>query len=132
MIIGLGIDLVEVARLEEALNRHGERFAERILSVNEYPSFMALPTGQQARFLAKRFAVKEAFSKAAGTGIGRGFGFHDVWLIHDALGKPQLQWSARVDSVLDLQAVHSHVSVTDERTHASAVVVLERGAAPDR
>lgn len=125
MIRGIGIDLVEIERLQHALERHGDRFARRILAEQEWSEFSELKPTLQARFLAKRFSVKEAFSKALGTGLGRGFGFQDISLGHDRLGKPILFWSERVSQVIDMTAMHAHVSVTDERTHAASVVVLE-------
>jgi holo-[acyl-carrier protein] synthase len=126
MIRGVGIDLVEIERLQHALERHGDRFARRILAEQEWSEFSELKPTLQARFLAKRFSVKEAFSKALGTGLGRGFGFQDISLGHDRLGKPILFWSERVSQVVDMTALQAHVSVTDERTHAASVVVLER------
>lgn len=131
MISGIGIDLVEIERMQHALERHGDRFAKRILADSEWSEFLVLKPALQPRFLAKRFAVKEAFSKAIGTGLGRGFGFQDISLVHDTLGKPILRWSERVSDAVDLYAMHAHVSLTDERTHAASVVVLERGAPPD-
>jgi holo-[acyl-carrier protein] synthase len=125
MIRGIGMDLVEIERLQQALDRHGDRFAKRILTTSEWSEFSALKPAFQARFLAKRFSTKEAFSKAVGSGLGRGFGLQDIGVAHDKWGKPLLQWSDRVSEVVDMTAIRAHVSVTDERTHAASVVVLE-------
>lgn len=126
MLIGLGLDICRVDRIAAALQRHGGRFSHRILAAPELVEFEALATGQQAGFLAKRFVAKEAFSKALGTGIGRGFGFTDVWVTHCELGAPRLQVSAVVAQLLaNRGADHHWISLTDETDLAAAVCVLE-------
>jgi holo-[acyl-carrier protein] synthase len=86
VIHGVGTDIVRVARLADALERHGARFAERILDASERAAFAAAP--DPARLLAKRFAAKEAFGKALGTGVAAPATLHAVRVGHDALGKP--------------------------------------------
>ncbi len=125
MIRGLGIDLVEIERVQSALDRHGERFALRILSDSELPDYRRLEPSHQARFVAKRFAVKEAFSKALGLGIGRGFGFHDVWVEHTDLGQPQVRVNAKIPLLGALNVSRIHLSITDERSSCAAVCVIE-------
>ena len=125
MIRGLGIDLVEIDRVQSALDRHGERFALRILSDSELPDYRRLDRSRQARFVAKRFAVKEAFSKALGLGIGRGFGFHDVWVEYTDLGQPQIRVNAQVPLLGTLDVSGIHLSITDERSSCAAVCVIE-------
>lgn len=126
MIIGVGIDLVEIERIRDALDRHGERFAHRILSAAEYADWTTVSEALRARFLAKRFAAKEAFSKAAGTGIGRGFGFQDLCVEHDVLGKPSVGFNAANRVLAAFADCQIHLSLTDERSLAGAYCMIER------
>jgi holo-[acyl-carrier protein] synthase len=123
MILGIGADLASVKRIEDALFRHGDRFLHRILREDEVTEYAQ--TKQPARFLAKRFAAKEAFSKAWGTGIGAELGWHDVAVGHDARGKPLIAPSARIREAMAAQSVSAHITLTDEADHALAFVVLE-------
>ena len=125
MIHGIGADLVNIKRIEEALFRFGDRFLHRILSEEEVAEYAG--TSQAARFVAKRFAAKEAFSKALGTGIGEIVGWHDVRVSHDELGKPSIQTSTALQQKLRArQITHLHLSITDEAEQALAFVVLEK------
>lgn len=125
MIFGIGTDIVTVKRIEDALFRHGDRFLHRILSELEVAEYAN--TSAPARFLAKRFAVKEAFAKAFGTGIGESVGWHDVRVTHDARGKPSVAVSEALQIRLDAAGIcRSHVSISDEQDHAIAFVVLEK------
>ena len=124
MIYGVGTDIIEIARIAAALERFGERFAHRILCEPELRRFVShrLP----AAFLAKRFAAKEAFTKALGTGIHAPANWHGVWVANLRSGKPTLQYSAALQAMLDARGVgNAHVSLTDERGLASATVILE-------
>jgi holo-[acyl-carrier protein] synthase len=124
MIYGVGSDVVEIARIERALGRFGERFARRILCDPELQRFHShrLP----AAYLAKRFAAKEAFSKALGTGIRAPANWHGVWVTNHACGKPSLQFSDPLKSLLERRGVTgAHVSLSDEREMAFATVILE-------
>lgn len=88
-ILGPGTDIVEIARIEAVISRSGERLARRVLSDNEWAIW---ETHQQpVRFLAKRFAVKEAAAKAFGTGIRNGLAFNQFEVFNDELGKPRLR-----------------------------------------
>ena len=125
MIHGIGTDLVSVKRIEDALFRYGDRFLHRILSEAEVAEYAQ--SSQPARFLAKRFAAKEAFSKAWGTGIGEAIGWHDVSVAHDIKGKPLIAPSAALsDKFLKESIVAAHISLSDENDHALAFVVLEK------
>ena len=125
MIYGIGTDLVNIKRIEEALFRFGDRFLHRILSEEEVAEYAQ--SSQPARFMAKRFAAKEAFSKAYGTGIGEIIGWHDVRVTHDELGKPMLQTSPALTEKLHSQGIkHTHISITDETEQALAFVVIEK------
>ncbi|MGL4827745.1 MAG: holo-ACP synthase [Vibrio sp.] len=125
MIVGLGTDIAEIERVEKALARTGESFARRILSDQEWEQFHGMK--QQGRFLAKRFAAKEAASKALGTGIAQGVTFHDFTITHDELGKPLLNLSGKAALLAtQLQVANIHLSISDERHYAMATVILER------
>ena len=130
MIFGIGTDIVAIKRIEDGLLKHGDSFLHRILGDAELVEYAkhndSANTHAAARFVAKRFAAKEAFSKAFGTGIGEAVGWHDVWVTHDAKGKPVLAMSAALQARLDEASVnHTHISISDEQDHAIAFVVLE-------
>ena len=127
MIFGVGNDVVEIGRIEKALERFGERFARRILCESELRRFGA--HRKPAAYLAKRFAAKEAFSKALGTGIHAPANWHGVWVVNLRSGKPALEFSLALQALLDTRGVkRAHVSLTDERELASATVILESDA----
>lgn len=125
MIYGIGTDMVEIARMQGLLQRWGDKAGRRILAEAEMPDFLA--AADQARFLAKRFAVKEALSKAVGTGVVQPVLLTAIAVSHDAQGKPMLAFGPDLQHfLLQRGVVRSHVSITDEREHALAFVVLER------
>jgi len=125
VIHGIGTDLVSVKRIEDALFRYGDRFLHRILSEAEVAEYAQ--SSHPARFMAKRFAAKEAFSKAWGTGIGEAVGWHDVSVAHDSHGKPLIATSATLaEKFLTEKIVAAHISLSDENDHALAFVVLEK------
>ncbi len=127
MIYGIGTDIIEIARIEAALARFGERFARRILCEPELRRFAA--HRKPAAYLAKRFAAKEAFTKALGTGIHAPANWHGVWVTNLRSGKPTLEFTAALKAMLDERGVgRAHVSLTDERELAGATVILETGA----
>jgi holo-[acyl-carrier protein] synthase len=124
VIYGVGTDVVEIERIQSALERFGERFARRILCEPELVRFHRhrLP----ANYLAKRFAAKEAFTKALGTGIHAPANWHGVWVRNLPSGKPVLEFSEQLKKLLETRKIlHSHVSLTDERGVAMATVILE-------
>ena len=125
MLVGIGTDIVRIARFERMLERHGTRIAERILGAEELREFAAC--ARPARFLAKRFAVKEAVAKAFGTGFRDGLSLRHIGLKHDGLGRPELSFSGRATELCALLRVgDSHVSVADEDDYAVAFVTLLR------
>lgn len=125
MIHGIGSDIVSVRRIADAIGRHGERFAERILSEAEWSEWQGRAC--DAAFLAKRFAAKEAFSKATGMGLRHPVSLANISVVHDALGKPGFVFGASLSEWLATQGVRqTHLSVTDEKEFACAFVILER------
>jgi holo-[acyl-carrier protein] synthase len=124
MIYGVGTDLIEIRRVEKVLQRFGERFARRILCEPELKRFRA--HRQPVAYLAKRFAAKEAFTKALGTGIHAPANWHGVWVVNLPSGKPVLEFSPALRALLQKKKIQgSHLSLTDERELAAATVILE-------
>lgn len=123
-IIGLGVDVVEVARVRAMLARHPDRFLERVFTAGE----VAHSAGRRnrAQHLAARFAAKEAAMKALGTGLSSGIGWQDVEVIVEASGKPalRLHGAARMRARA-LGAQTWSISLSHTRAHAAAVVVGE-------
>ena len=127
MIYGIGTDIIEIPRIAAALDRFGERFARRILCEPELRRFSA--HRKPAAYLAKRFAAKEAFTKALGTGIHAPANWHGVWVTNLRSGKPTLEFSPALRALMDVRGVSdAHVSLSDERELASATVILETRA----
>ncbi len=126
MIFGIGTDIVRVARMQTNLEQHGERFAARVLSDVEFTEFTKLSNvAVQARFLAKRFAAKEAAAKALGTGFRDGLSLKHAVVAHDEHGKPLLQWQgAGCEFVERFGIGESFLSIADEADYAIAYVVL--------
>lgn len=124
MIFGIGTDIVEVSRIQDSLDRFGEAFAQRVLTEREWLAFEQSQT--RARFLAKRFAAKEAFAKALGTGLRAPATFQQIGVSHDDLGKPVFDLGADLQHFLDQRGIHAcHLSISDEKALAVAFVVLE-------
>ncbi len=122
MIFGIGTDIVHIPRIEACLSRHGERFARRILTRDELAS---MPETGSARFLAKRFAVKEATAKALGTGFRLGVRMCEIGLGHDELGRPMIHLVGTTrDRAKDSGITEAHVSLSDEREFCIAFVTL--------
>lgn len=125
MIFGIGTDIVELSRIESLWKRYGERFAVRILSERELAECRASPNAP--RLLAKRFAAKEAFAKAAGSGMRHPVSFQRIGITHDGLGKPVLQFDETLRTHLAQLGISGHhLSISDERGIVVAFVVLER------
>ncbi|CZF83714.1 Holo-[acyl-carrier-protein] synthase [Grimontia celer] len=123
-VVGLGTDIVEIERLEKIIARTGDAFAKRVLTENELETYSG--SNFPARFLAKRFAVKEAASKALGTGIACGVTFHDFEVSNDELGKPVVDFSGVARRLADERGVKNiFLTIADEKRYAVATVLLE-------
>ncbi len=124
MIFGIGTDIVEYARIESMWQRYQTRLAERMLSAAEFPEYLAHT--QPARLLAKRFAAKEAFAKAVGSGLRYPVSLTLISVTHDGLGKPVLQFDPVLRTYLARLGISGHhLSLSDERNMIVAFVVLE-------
>lgn len=122
MICGIGTDMVRISRIENALGKRGERFAQRILSPNEFALFQK--TRSPANHLAKRFAAKEAVSKALGTGIGI-ISWHDIEVYNDGKGAPGIHFSGNAEKKMaQLGAMRAWLSLSDEGDYALAFAVI--------
>jgi holo-[acyl-carrier protein] synthase len=125
VIFGIGTDVVQLARVEEIFARHGEHFVRRLLMPQEETAFRAYR--RPVRFLAMRFAAKEAIVKALGTGFAHGVWIRDVGVAPDTWGRPQIIWSERGRARRDeLGAGDGHVTLSDEAGLVVAVAVLMR------
>ena len=127
MIYGIGIDVVEPHRIARLLDKYGERFARRVLTAREWPAYEK--TGKRVFFIANRFAAKEAFSKAMGTGFRYPVTLQCISVVQNKLGKPGLEFHANLAALMrEHRIVGHHVTISDEKSLACACVVLE--AAP--
>ncbi len=124
MIHGIGTDICRVARFDRMIERYGERTARRLLGQDEFDEYSRV--AHPGRFLARRFAAKEAFAKALGTGIREPVLFSAMQITHDALGKPQLACTGALQELVCGQALTVHLSISDEAEFATAFVVIER------
>ena len=123
MIFGIGVDALEVKRVGETLERFGERFIRRLLMPEEQAQLAR--TQRRVRFIAMRFAAKEAIVKAMGTGFAHGVWIRDVGVVQNAWGKPEVVFSERGDRVRrGLGIGEGHVTLTDEAGLVVAVAVL--------
>jgi len=114
MIKGIGIDIIELARIKDIVDRQ-PKLINRILTAAEKQTFEQLVDSRRIEFLAGRFAAKEAYSKAVGTGIGKEISFHDIEIAADSLGKPMIVRPAG----------SAHLSISHSRDYAVAQVIIE-------
>ncbi len=123
MIYGIGTDIVYVPRIDRIFNRFGSRFAKRILTCDEFLKMNR--STSPARFLAKRFAVKEAAAKAFGTGFIDGLALSHIGILNDSHGKPSLHFHGYAKKMLiDRKISNTHVSISDDGDYAVAFVVF--------
>lgn len=124
MIRGIGVDIVKVDRIEQAVERWGYRFLKRIFTPAEIERCQK--RARPAQCLALRFAAKEAFAKALGLGMRKGLRWRDIEVVHDNFGKPDLLLHNQAQRLLEaVEASRTWLSLSDERESALAVVVLE-------
>ena len=128
MIVGIGSDLCNIERIERSLERFGDKFLNRVFTATERAKADSRPH-TRAGTLAKRFAAKEAFSKAVGTGFKRGVFMKDIGVVNAASGAPTLELTGGARATLDAlapagHAIDIHLSLTDEHPWAQAFVIL--------
>jgi holo-[acyl-carrier protein] synthase len=125
MIIGIGTDLVKIDRIQNSIDRFGNRFIDRIFSPVEYD--YCKKSHGIASCLAKRFAAKEAFVKALGTGMREGIWFRDITVTNNSYGSPSISLAGVAAERLEsINSVKIHLSLSDEGGFAQAFVVLEQ------
>ena len=123
MIYGIGVDIVKIERIRSNIQRFGERFAQRLLTGAELADYRA--ARQPERFLAKRFAAKEAVVEALGTGFREGLAFNLIGVEHDHLGKPGIVYHGpALDHTRASGITGSLLSLSDEQDYAVAFVIL--------
>ena len=125
MIFGIGVDLVETPRIARLLEQYGERFARRVLTELEWPGYQR--TNKPVLFVANRFAAKEAFSKAMGTGFRYPVTLQNISVLQNKAGKPGYVLSDALTAVIKQQNIAGHhLTISDEKTMACAVAILEK------
>ena len=125
MIYGIGVDLVNIERIEMVIDRWGKRFTDRVFTLQEIALCSKRAFPPQA--YALRFAAKEAFSKAIGLGMRKGIRWRDIEVFHHPEGRPGLKLTGRSSEICrEKQIVGCHLSLSDEEEYGAAVVVLER------
>ena len=135
MILGIGIDFSSVARIKKIITKDEKKFSEKIFSDQEISDSKIKKINEEnltnrSMFFAKRYAAKEAFAKALGTGIGRGVNFHDIEIRNNNLGKPEIFIRNKKESFINkhfgCKKFCIHLSLTDEKSIAGAVVIIEK------
>lgn len=129
MIYGIGIDILQITRLEAILDRRGDRWAEKILGPEEMVEYLSRKARLEARgncFLATRFAAKEAFSKAIGLGMRMPMSWRSMQTLRAPGGKPIVVCSGKLKFWMEENGLTAQVSITDEVEYAVACVIVEK------
>ncbi|EZP40290.1 holo-ACP synthase [Janthinobacterium sp. TB1-E2] len=132
MIYGIGTDICKIPRIEAALARHGERFAKKILGPQELEKFRARSAKNAVRgvrFLATRFAAKEAFSKAIGLGLRMPMTWPAAQMLNHPSGKPMIVCSGVLAEFMEKNRLSAQVTISDEEEYAVAFVIVEQADA---
>lgn len=126
MIFGIGTDLIELSRIDAALQRNRKRILQRIGHPAELRQAPARGAPQEVPFWAARFAAKEAFSKAMGTGFGKALSWKDVGVHSERSGRPTLVFATSLQRKIRRLKWRVHVTLSHSASHATATVILER------
>ncbi len=129
MIYGIGTDIIQISRIEAALARNGERFAEKILGPEELDKYRHRKAKVEARgirFLATRFAAKEAFSKAIGLGMHMPMTWRAMQTLNASSGKPVAVTNGTLKEFMERNGLTAQISITDEAEYAVAFVIVEK------
>lgn len=129
MIYGIGTDIIRISRIEAALARHGDRFAEKVLGPEELEKYhrrKAKVEARGVRFLATRFAAKEAFSKAIGLGMRMPMTWRSMQTLNAPGGKPVPVTAGALKEFMEQNGLAAQVSITDEADYAVAFVIVEK------
>ena len=131
MILGVGVDLVDILRIDRILEKYPRQFAKRVLGKRELGNYEKIlfselrPKEKANRFIAKRLAAKEAVSKAFGTGLRGQISLKTIEVLNDSLGKPYVVVSPLKDKITLPYFKKIHISLTDENNFAQAIAILE-------
>ena len=131
MILGVGVDLVDILRIDRILEKYPRQFAKRVLGKRELGTYEKIlfselrPKEKANRFIAKRLAAKEAVSKAFGTGLRGQISLKTIEVLNDSLGKPYVVVSPLKDKITLPYFKKIHISLTDESNFAQAIAILE-------
>jgi holo-[acyl-carrier protein] synthase len=131
MIYGIGTDIVQISRIEAALARNGERFAEKILGPEELVKFHARRAKNELRgmrFLATRFSAKEAFSKAIGLGLRMPMTWRSAQMLNAPSGKPTIVCSGALADFMRQNKLSAQVTISDEAEYGVAFVIVTQDA----
>ncbi|MEK9802438.1 MAG: holo-ACP synthase [Curvibacter sp.] len=129
MIHGIGTDICDVRRLRASVERHGDRFAQRVLGEAEFAVWQARSVRwpeRGLRYLATRFSAKEAFSKAIGTGIHQPMSWRACEILNHPSGQPYIRLHGALKAWFEGQGLRAHVTLTDESDYAASFVVVEK------
>ncbi len=129
MIFGLGTDIIRIDRIAAAVARHGDRFAQRILGPQEMEKYLRRKAKVETRgfrFLATRFAAKEAFSKAIGLGMRMPMTWRSAQILNAPSGKPIIVTSGALTDFMQTHGISAQVSISDEAEYAVAFVIVEK------
>lgn len=129
MIYGIGTDIVQISRVEAALARNGDRFAEKILGPQELEKYHARRARSEVRglrFLATRFSAKEAFSKAIGLGMRMPMTWRSAQMLNDPSGKPVIVCSGALAEFMQQNQLSAQVTISDEADYGVAFVIVTR------
>ena len=129
MIYGIGTDICDIRRIRASFERHGERFAEKILTANELATWRTRSQRwpeRGLRYLATRFSAKEAFSKAVGLGMVMPMTWRHCEIINLASGKPAISLHGELATWFAAQGLTAHITVTDEVDYAASFCVVEK------
>jgi holo-[acyl-carrier protein] synthase len=130
MIYGIGTDIVQISRVQAALERSGERFAEKILGPDELVKYHARKAKNEVRglrFLATRFSAKEAFSKAIGLGMRMPMTWRSAQMLNAPSGKPVIVCSGALEEFMRQNRLTAQVSISDEADYGVAFVIVTQG-----
>jgi holo-[acyl-carrier protein] synthase len=129
MIYGIGTDIVQISRVEAALARNGDRFAEKVLGPQELEKYHARRARSEVRglrFLATRFSAKEAFSKAIGLGMRMPMTWRSAQMLNDPSGKPTIVCSGALADFMQQNKLSAQVTISDEADYGVAFVIVTR------
>ena len=129
MIHGIGTDICDVRRMRASFDRHGERFAQRVLGEAEFAVWQTRSArwpDRGLRYLATRFSAKEAFSKAIGTGIHQPMTWRACEILNHPSGPPYIRLNGALKDWFEGQGLRAHVTLTDESDYAASFVVVEK------